>query len=199
MRPKILTGSADEVLQKLNSITRLSEGFQEYLRKHLKTIELSKGEILLQQGQTCRNVYFILEGSARSYFYNQSEKECTGWFVEKGDLMISVYSYYTQQAAAESIEMLEDATLQFLSAAEMQQAYKLFPEANTLGRLIAELYYIKSERRAIVLRNSTPESRYKLMLNEHPNILRQAKLGQIASYLSITPETLSRLRASGNI
>jgi hypothetical protein len=73
--------------------------------------------------------------------------------------------------------------------------YNDFPEFNLTGRLITEQYYIRSEERAINLQTLPARQRYQNLLNAYPGILQKASLGQIASYLGIKQETLSRIRA----
>lgn len=112
----------------------------------------------------------------------------------QGDLMISVYSFFTQQPAAESIELLEDSIIQSMTWAQLQTLYTDFKEFNYIGRIITQKYYIQSEERAILLRTLTAKERYELLLNSHPDIFQKASLGQIAYYLGISQETLSRVR-----
>ncbi|MBB5440623.1 CRP-like cAMP-binding protein [Pedobacter sp. AK017] len=185
--------SPDEVIKILTFITPLSDRFQQYIIKRLKTKKFAKNEFVLEEGQVCQNVYFVYQGLLRSLFYNEKGHECTGWFVQKGDLMISVYSYFNQVPAAESIQALEPSILQYLSWQEMQTAYNDFVEADKLGRLIVEKYYTLSEGRSILLRNPDPTFRYKLMLETYKDIMLRASKTQVASYLGISRETLSRL------
>jgi hypothetical protein len=76
----------------------------------------------------------------------------------------------------------------------LQSLYQEFPGFNITGRLITEQYYIRSEKRAIDLQTLPAKQRYEKLLADYPGILQKASLGQIASYLSIKQETLSRIR-----
>ena len=112
-----------------------------------------------------------------------------------GDIIVSVYSFFSRQPSFENIEILEDATLQSINWDQLQSLYKNYPEFNETGRLITENYYIKSEERVINLQTLTARQRYDQLLSTYPGILQKASLGQIASYLGIKQETLSRIRA----
>jgi CRP-like cAMP-binding protein len=149
---------------------------------------------LLQEGEVSRHIYFIRKGAARAFFHDREGHEHTCWFMSENDLMISVYSFYTQQPAAENIELLEDSVILSMTWDQLQIIYAEFPEYNYHGRLVTEKYYLQSEERAILLRTKKPAERYELLLKTKPGILQQASLGQIASYLGITQETLSRIR-----
>jgi hypothetical protein len=77
---------------------------------------------------------------------------------------------------------------------QLQIIYADFPEYNFHGRQVTERYYIMAEESAILLRKKQPAARYKLLLQQQPGIIQRASLGQIASFLGITQETLSRIR-----
>ena len=138
-------------------------------------------------------------GFARAYYVTRQNRECTSWFMGQGDLMISVYSFYTQKPAAENIELLEDSELLSISWNQLQGIYADFPEYNYTGRLVTEKYYMLSEERTILLRTLSARERYEKLLQLHPGITQKASLGQIASYLGMTQETLSRVRSSKSI
>jgi len=132
-------------------------------------------------------------------YYTKEGKECTSWFMGQGDIMISIYSFLTQQPAAESIEILEHSVIQSMSWTDLQAIYADFKEFNYIGRIVTEKYYIQSEERSILLRTLSARERYELLLKSHPGILKKASMGQVASYLGISPETLSRVRGKKGI
>lgn len=150
---------------------------------------------LLCEGEISRHIFFICKGFARAFYLDADGREHTTWFMGPGDLMISVRSFYTQQPAAENIELLESSVLLSMTWGQLQTIYTEFPEYNYHGRLLTEKYYILSEERGILLRTRRPADRYSLLLKQLPKITRQASLGQIASFLEITQETLSRVRS----
>lgn len=189
----------DMLLQILTMIAPLSGALRKRFEDFIITKAYKKKQLLLREGETSRRIYFIASGSARAYHLDREGREHTTWFMNKYDLMISVYSFYTQQPAAEYIELLEDSTLLSMTWDQLQIIYAEFPEYNFHGRLVTEKYYIMAEERAILLRNKQPAERYRLLLQKQPDIIRHASLGQIASFLGITLETLSRIRARKEI
>lgn len=185
---------AAQLIQRINQVAPLSNELEAAIINNLKKEKLTKRNLILKQGQIARRIYFIQKGFCRS-FYLQDGKEYTTWFMGEGDIMISVYSFFTQQPSAEFIEVLEDSEFFSMSWQQLQKIYADFPEFNLFGRIITEQYYIKSEERAIALRTFSATERYAALIKKNPNILQKASLGQIASYLGMSLETLSRIRA----
>jgi CRP-like cAMP-binding protein len=182
------------LLQLINQIIPVSPKLAQRLTDNLKEEVYPKKHILLDEGQVARRIYFIQSGFARAYYF-QDGKEFTTWFMGPGDFMISVYSFFTQQPAAERIEILEDTKLLSLSWTQLQALYEEFIEFNIVGRILTEKYYMLSEQRAVLLRTMSAAERYHQLTLQYPSILQRAKLGQIASYLGVSQETLSRIRA----
>jgi CRP-like cAMP-binding protein len=182
------------LLATLNSISILSEALQEQVKNYLLEEHFSKKTILLKEGQVAQRIYFIKEGFTRAYYYKDGD-QFTNWFNGQGDIIISVYSFFSRKPSFENIETLEDCVLQSINWDQLQALYRDFPEFNKTGRIITEQYYIRSEERAINLQKLTAKQRYEALLEIYPGILQKASLGQIASYLGIKQETLSRIRA----
>lgn len=182
------------LFQTLNSITILSPGLKAAISEMLIEETFKKKSLILKQGQVAQRIYFIKQGFVRAY-YDKGNATFTNWFMSSGDIVISVYSFFSRRPSFENIAALEDCTLQSVTWQQLQQLYQNFPEFNITGRLITEQYYIRSEERAIDLQTLTATQRYEKLLATYPGILQKATLGQIATYLSIKQETLSRIRA----
>ncbi|RYZ26008.1 MAG: Crp/Fnr family transcriptional regulator [Chitinophagaceae bacterium] len=184
-----------DLMEVLGQITPLPEPFQQRVNSQLQTETYSAKTLLLRPGETCRKLYFIKSGFFRAYHIDQNGKEYTTWFMGTADLMISVHSFFTQTPAEEYIEVLQDSILQSISWLQLQAYYADFKESNYLGRIVTEKYYIQSEERALFLRTQSPEERYQHLLSKHPHIEQLTSTANIASYLGLTRETLSRLRS----
>ena len=183
-----------DLLETLSFIAPLPAPLQKRVNEEVVTECFSHKHLLLKPGEISRRLYFIRNGFLRAFFIDELGKECTTWFMGKGDLMISVYSFFTQKPAYEYIEVLQDCKLQSISWQQLNAYYADFPQGNLLGRIVTQKYYIMSEERAIFLRTQAPTLRYEKLLEQHPDIEQQTSQTNIASYLGISRETLSRIR-----
>ena len=155
--------------------------------------ELPRHTLLLAEGKVCSHLHFIGKGLARAFHFRDGQ-EVTAWFMRENDMVISVHSFYRQKPSHENVELLEDSVVVSLEYKNLQQLYRQFPEFNFIGRVLTEHYYTLSEERAIALRTHTAQERYEGLLQTHPEFFNRVPLKQIASYLGMAPETLSRLR-----
>jgi len=190
---KTPTEEAD-LLDTLSFIVPLPAPLQSRVNQEAVTETFNRKHLLLRPGETARRLYFIRSGFLRAFFIDENGKACTTWFMGKGDLMISVYSFFTQKPAHEYIEVLQDCKLQSISWQQLNAYYADFPQGNLLGRIVMQKYYIMSEERAIFLRTQTPKLRYEKLLEYYPDIEQQTSQINIASYLGISRETLSRIK-----
>lgn len=183
-----------DLLQVLCTITPLSSGYQQKLKSQLQTEHYSTRTLLLQPGDICRKIYFVSRGMVRIYSVEESGRERTHLFMGAGELVIDVASFFEQSPATEYLETLQETTLQSLSWQELNALYADFPEGNYVGRLTAEKYLVLVVRRNWELLNNSLYERYQALLTKYPYIEQMANQSQIASYLNISRETLSRLK-----
>lgn len=184
-----------DLLQILGNICPLTSAFQQRLEQQLKTSIAQKNELLIQAGEIARALYFVKKGLLRSYFIDQNGKENTNCFMSQGELVISVASFFSQKPAQEYIQVLQPSILQSLSWNQLNSYYADFTEANLIGRLLTQKYYILCQQRATFIRDSSYQQRYYALLDQYPQIELQASQHQIASFLGISRETLSRLKS----
>ena len=177
-----------------NSIIPMSDKLVERLNETLCSETVPKKYFLLKEGQVSNHIYFIEKGFIRSY-YEKDLKEVTSWFMKEYDIIISVNSFYNRTVSHESIQTLEESTVYFIHYNELQRLYKDFIEFNIIGRIFTERYYTLSEERLYSMRKQSAEEKFYFLLDKHPEIIKRAPLGYIASYLGISLETLSRIRS----
>ncbi len=184
----------NQLIQLLNSIVPLSDGLLEFLNAKLENRTYEPGELLLKEGQVSSFIAFIEKGMVRSYYYKDGEK-ITSWFMKEGDVIISVASFFSQTPSNEVIEALEKVSVHAISYEDLQYAYMHFPEFNVCGRVLTEKYYVMSEERLYMLRKRTSKEKYHYLLDKHPDITQRARLGDIATFIGVNLETLSRIRS----
>lgn len=178
----------------LSSIISISKELEQEIAAISKTIPVSKGHQVIGIGERCNSLYFINAGLLRGYYFLDG-KEITNWFAQQEEFATCFYAFIAGKPSFEHVQALEDGELTELNGTALQTLYKSFPETERIGRLITENYYIKLEERVLNLQFKTAKERYHKLLSSKPSLLQRATLGQIASYLGMTQETLSRIRA----
>ncbi|RYF77247.1 MAG: Crp/Fnr family transcriptional regulator [Cytophagaceae bacterium] len=181
------------LLHYISAIAPLATDILADVEQAITVQSVPKGTMLLEADHVCQHVWFIADGAARAFYYKDG-KEATAWFMGQHDFIISVRSFIEQKPSHEYIQTLTDCTLVSISYSLLQQLYKKHPSFNSVGRQLVEKYYALSEERLFQLRMNTAAERYDLLLATYPAIFNQASLKQIASYIGVTPETVSRLR-----
>ena len=156
-------------------------------------LSLPKNHVLHAENKVCRHSYIIKEGAARAYHFKDG-KDITSHFAFEGEAITGIDSLYGEKSKY-NIELLEDSTLFSVSYDDMEKLYQRSILHERFGRLFLQQVYIDLVERVEDLQFNTAYERYKLLVKKHPHILQRVALKHISSYLGITQETLSRIRA----
>ncbi|TWI83252.1 CRP-like cAMP-binding protein [Lacibacter cauensis] len=183
-----------ELLSLLNSICPLSLALQQYLSATLKSKTITRRDHLLTAGNICRHIYFVKKGLFRCYYF-EAGHEVSSKFMKEGDILVSAASFFLQQYSNEYVQALEDAVVWYICYDELQYIYKTFPEFNTIAATLTTKSYLLSENRAKLIRMKNGTERYYYMLQHHPDLVLRVPAKYLATYLCVTEETLSRIRA----
>ncbi|MCK6615354.1 MAG: Crp/Fnr family transcriptional regulator [Ignavibacteriaceae bacterium] len=171
----------------------LTEGMWRELESRLTVRELKKGEIFINEGERCDYVSFVEEGLLRMYYLKEG-KEVSAAFFFSG-IYLSVYdSFVTRSPSRVCVDALTDSVLINLDYDSVQTLYRMNPEFEKFGRLIAEAILVSTNKRMMSLMLDDPETRYKNLLKERPKVIQHIPQYMIASYLGVTPEGLSRIK-----
>lgn len=184
----------DELLMFLNSIYPLSNELKKHLEKILKPRELGEGELLLKAGHYCENVYFVNQGLLRSYYHDKRDNEKNIWFMKEGDVVYAVRSFLDQIPSKEFIQALEDTTVYYISHRELEQIYDEYMIFNIHGRKLTQEYYKRSVEREDIMRMPEAIERYQYLLEHFPELVNRVPDKHLATFLRMTPVTLSRMR-----
>ena len=182
------------LLDYLTAAIPVSEKLKQEIDRISKTKKAEKGQFLLRSGDRCNDLYFVERGLLRGFYFDD-EREITNWLAIDGEFATSFYSFVARTQCFESIEVLEASDLLQITYDDLQKLYKDYPETERIGRILTENYYVKLDGRILGLQFKTAKERYQQLLVNNPVLLQRAPLGYIASYLGITQETLSRIRA----
>ena len=161
----------------------------------MKSEKYKKNDRIITEGEICNKVFLIVSGGIRSYTY-KNDKEITNWFSFDNEAFTAYYSYLTGLPSQETIQAIEDTTVYSLQKITLLNLFHKYHSLESIGRELVEFYYRWQEERIFSLQCDTAKERYEKLIIQQPDLFQKATLGQIASYLGIAPETLSRIRSN---
>lgn len=172
----------------------MSESAQRMIESLVVRREVKKGEQLVVEGQICKNIILVGQGMIRQYYF-KNKKDVTEHFSYEGCVVICLESTLKQEPTHLLAEALEDSIVYYLPYQDLLKATETSWELNIFYRKLLEYSLITSQKKADGWRFETAHERYERLWREHPEIVKRAPLAHIASYLLMSPETLSRVRA----
>ena len=178
-----------------NYFVQLSEDCRQDLIQSIKIKPLEKHTLLIKEGQYTNTIYFVVKGCARAY-YLKDGKEITDWFAFENDFITSINGYFLSIPSPYSIELLESAIIIEFSRETINQLTQKHHDFTQLEKAIVTKTMLQLQERVVSIQFRTAQEKYLSLLELYPSITQRVSLTQIASYLGITLETLSRIRNS---
>jgi len=154
---------------------------------------VKKGTILLKEGQRSTNSYFVLKGCIRAYYVLDSEEKTTAFYTEMEAL--TPPCVISKMPSDHYISCVEDTILTISNSDMEAEVNNKFPKFEIMCRMLSEQLLAKEKINFDEFKTSSPEQRYLNLLNKRPDLLQRVPQHQLASYLGIKPQSLSRLRA----
>lgn len=183
----------ENLFNNLQLILKPSEDAFYALKESISSRSIKKNEYYLQEGKFCSHIGLVASGAFRSY-YSAGSKEISKSFAFENDYIGSLASFLSHTPSKVNIMALEDSIVAELPYDTLFNLIDGYSEWKDFSRIIVEDRFLKNEHREASLLTDPPEVRFRKLLEEHPKIFKRVPLQHIASYLSITPETLSRYR-----
>ncbi len=152
-----------------------------------------KGEIILKEGDTCTDLYWITKGMLRQFYYKNG-KELTEHMATENHIVMCIESLFKEQPTRLQIMALEPSIVYLLPRTRLEQVAMKSVNIQILYRKILEESLIQSQIHADMLRFESALDRYTKLVKRQPQLVLRAPLVYIANYLQMTPETLSRVR-----
>lgn len=177
----------------VRNMVPLTAGEWEAFKQILVYRSVPKKFRLVSVGEVSREAYFINSGAARLLFEKEGE-EISANFMFENNFIAALESFLLQVPSRQAIETLEDCDLLVIGRQKLQELTAEYPKFNMFSKAIAEQAFILLQRRASSFILDSPEERYLNMLQQRPEILERVPQHMIASYLGVTPVSLSRIR-----
>ena len=154
---------------------------------------IKKDTILLREGQNSNEAYFVLKGGIRTYYMIDGVEKTTAFYTEMDAL--TPHCVINKLPSAYYISCIEDSIIT-ISTPEMEvEMFNKFPKFESMCRVLSEELLAKQQINFDEFKTSSPEQRYRKLLQSRPDLIQRVPQHQLASYLGIKPESLSRLRA----
>lgn len=156
--------------------------------------KLRKKQYLLQQDDVCRYTTFVDKGALRLYTIDEKGSEHVVQFAIEGWWIGDIYSFLTGEPSHYNIDALEDSELLLITRTAQEQLMQQLPKYEHYQRLLIQNAYVALQRRMEQSLSKSAEEKYCKFILNYPDIIQRVPQHMVASYLGITPETLSRIR-----
>lgn len=165
------------------------------IKEALTVRDIPKHFTLVDLGEVAREVYFINKGLLRFYYITDDGQEVTGFIFQENMFAGSHESFFSKIPSIQILESLEDSELLVISYDQLQQLYATIPNMNTFGRKLLEMRMAFAQKVVASLIINKPQDRYTSYQALHPGLESRIPQHILASYMGITPVSLSRIRS----
>jgi Cyclic nucleotide-binding domain. len=186
----------EDLIKHISKRVHLSIEEADLLLDFFSEATFQKKEFLLQKDQQCTDLFFVREGILRSFFLNESGKECTVMFAAKDWWITDMPCFLNRRPAMISIQAIKNSSVLTLNKNDLERIFDSVPSFNIFFRKLMENAYCREQLRMIENLSLPASERYENFLRKYPDVASKVSLKQIASYLGITPEFLSMLRSN---
>ena len=188
----------DLFFQKFKATVSLTAEEEALLKQYLTPKKIRKKQYLLQEGDVCKHSAFVEKGALRAYVLDEKGDEHITAFALEGWAISDLPSFMRQEPAALNIEALEDCELVLISKAAHDDLLQKLPKYETYMRIMVTNAYIALQKRMTSMISLTLEERYKEFTQMNQHLSQRVPQHMIASFMGLSPETLSRVRSRLN-
>ncbi len=178
----------------LKKWSKITEADESIILSAFEDASVKKKKDLLAPEQVCKYIYFIVKGCVRSYCVDNKGSEHIYQIRMDNNWISDLESFFSQSPSKYYIEAIEDTSMLRISYDRLEKLYDEVPAIERYFRILFQKAYLNALERLNATMWESAHERYKKMLKEHPDMFQRVPLVYIASYLGITPESLSRIR-----
>jgi CRP-like cAMP-binding protein len=183
-----------ELIQFIQRTISMKDGMANQIAGNFRLKEFVKGDFFVTEGKINNEYLFLESGYMRAYLLDTEGNEVTVNFYSPKSVVFEVSSFFQRVIAQENIQALTEAKGWVISFEELDNLFHSIPEFREFGRAILVKGFISLKTRTLSMINKTAEQRYASLLTSNPDLLQNAPLKFIASYLGLTDTSLSRIR-----
>jgi CRP/FNR family transcriptional regulator len=165
------------------------------LSERITVRKLKRRQFILSEGETCKHYNFVVSGCLKMYKPDEAGKEHNLAFAAENDWLTDIGSFHSETASQLYIEAVEATTIIQIEKPDLLYFYTNYPKFDRNFRVILENQFIELQQRLLQTISTTAEERYENFVATHPHLVNRLPNTQIASYIGITPEFLSRIRS----
>lgn len=180
------------IIDFLSKYLPISDEMAHLILEHSQIKSLKKKTIIVKEGQVANECFFILKGCMKKYYLIDGEEKITKFYTEGETITPS--SYTNQAPSKYYISTIEDTIVSYGNSDSENEVYKQHPELESLTRKLGEIFMVKANNEFDNWVSHNPEERYLQLFNNRPDLLQRIPQYDIANYLGIRPESLSRIR-----
>ncbi|ELR71954.1 cAMP-binding protein [Fulvivirga imtechensis AK7] len=177
----------------IEKIVPLTDKEFELVISHFTVADFKRNHFIFEQGEKVKHAYYIISGLLKLTYVDDSAKEHIVSFAMEDWWESDFYAYFTQTKAAMSLKCLEETTVFCLSLNDYQNLCRDMPKMESFFLQKAHLGFIGSQQRILSLLTTNARERYEQLLQQYPALLQRVSKTQLAAYLGVSRETLSRL------
>jgi CRP-like cAMP-binding protein len=182
----------NEIIKYLTKYISLDDDFKEIITKTTIVKEFKKGDFLLKEGELVKESYFVLKGCVRNYAVIDGEEKTLEFFTEEQP--IAPVNYGKSDPSPHYLECIEDAVITINTPEHEKKMFKTYPQFESVCRVMSEVMMANFQETYVNYKLTNPEERYLYILKNRPELIQRVPQYQLASYLGIKPESLSRLK-----
>lgn len=184
----------DQAAKYITDRIEVTEDELTIILSYFKPMKARKNQILISQGQTSQRTFFIGKGCIRIYFITEQGHEATRYFAFENDIAAALISFITHKPSPEYIQSVEHADLLYIEQDDFFYLLEIIPAWEKFYRSFLEKAYVNNTNRLMSFLTMNATERYTRLLDEYPDVIKRLSNKMVATYLNLSPETLSRLK-----